>query len=233
MNKKTYPVLKTDFIGFIVTLIAIFITVRLGVFNGFNFGFTIGAFAIMATGLTYLSSKENKEKGFCILLIICALVLCTCYSLTDDGLMKFFAFLYSAFIFIMLFTTISGNNNAQNGTYSYILNAIQKTFYSVFDNFLLPFRSVKASSKEGKSKNALYLLIGLGVSFPILCIILPLLTTSDLAFGNMISNLFEDAAVLIGAIILTIIITPFIFTFFFSMKKKDSTEMNKSSKNGQ
>ena len=226
MNKKTYPVLKTDFIGFILTVISIFITVRLGIFNGFNFGFTIAGFALIATGLIYLSSKECKNKAFCALLTIGALVLCCSYSVISDGTIKFITFLYLVFIYATLFVTISGNTNAQSGTYSYVLNTVQKSVYSVFDNFMLPFRSVKESARVGKSKNALYLLIGLGISLPILCVILPLLTSSDLAFGNMISNLFEDAFVLIGAIILTVIITPFIFAFLFSMKKKDLAETN-------
>ena len=225
MTKKVYPVLKNDFIGFIFTVISIFITVRLGVFNGFNFGFTLGGFALIATGLIYLSSKECKDKAFCAFLTIGAFVLCCSYSVIDDGLIKFLTFLYLIFICATLFITISGNSNAESGTYSYVLNTVQKTVYSVFDNLMLPFRSVKESAKGEKSKNALYLLIGLGISFPILCVILPLLSTSDLAFGNLISNLFEDAFILIGAIILTVIITPFIFAFLFSMKKKDLTEI--------
>ena len=226
MNKKTYPILKNDFIGFILTVISIFITVRLGIFNGFNFGFTIGGFALVATGLIYLSSKECKDKIFCILLTISALILCCSYSVINDGAIKFITFLYLIFICATLFVTISGNNDAGSGTYTYALNTVQKSVYSVFDNFMLPFRSVKEAAKGGKSKNALYLLIGLGISFPILCVILPLLTTSDLAFGNMISDLFEDAFILIGAIVLTVIITPFIFAFHFSMKKRDLAETN-------
>lgn len=225
MNKKTYPIQKTDYIGFILTVISIFITVRLGAFNGFNFGFTLGGIALIATGLIYLSSRECKDKIFCSLLTIGAFVLCGSYSVTSDGLIKFLTFLYLVFICTTLFVTISGNNNAQSGTYSYVLNTVQKSVYSVFDNFMLPFRSVKEAAKGEKSKNALYLLIGLGISFPILCIILPLLSTSDLAFGKLISNLFEDIFILIGAIILTVIITPIIFAFLFSMKKKDLTEI--------
>ncbi len=221
MNKKTYPVLKTDYIGFLLTVISVFVTVRLGVFNGFNFGFTIGSFALVGTGLIYLSSRDCKDKAFCLLLTIGALALCISYSVTNDGLIKFLTFLYLIFICVTLLVTISGNNDAQSGTYSYVLNNIQKAFYGVFDNFTLPFRSLKESARGGKPKNALYLLIGLGISFPILCIILPLLTSSDLAFGNMISNLFEDAFILIGAIILTVIIVPFVYPFLFSMKKKD------------
>lgn len=226
MNKKTYPVLKTDFIGFILTVISIFVTVRLGIFNGFNFGFTIGGFALISTGLIYLSSKECKDKAFCAFLTIGALVLSGSYSVTSDGTIKFITFLYLIFICVTLFITISDNNDAQSGTYSYILNTVQKSFNAVIDNFSLPFRSVKESAKGGKSKNALYLLIGLGISFPILCVILPLLATSDIAFGTMVSTIFENIFTLVGAIILTVIITPFVFAFLFSMKKKDLAEKN-------
>lgn len=226
MNKKTYPVLKTDFIGFILTVISIFVTVRLGIFNGFNFGYTLGVSAVILTSFIYLFNKESKDKIFSILLLIGALVLSAGYSVTSDSLIKIIAFWYILFICATMLATISGNSNAQSGTYTYFLNTVQKSFNAVFDNFTLPFRSAKESAKGGKSKNALYLLIGLGISFPILCVILPLLSTSDLAFGNLISSLFEDAFILIGAIILTVIITPLIFAFLFSMKKKDLSEKN-------
>ena len=221
MNKKTYPVLKPDFIGFILTVISIFLTVRIGIFNGFNFGFTIGLFALIITGLIYLYTKECKDKGFCTLLTICALILCCSYSVTNDALIKFLTLIYLIFICATVFLTISANSNAQDGSYSYIVNTVQKSFYAVFNNFALPFRSAKESAKSGKSKNAMYLLIGLGISVPILCIILPLLATSDIAFGTLISKIFENAFVLVGAVIVTIIITPFIYSFMFSAKKKD------------
>ncbi len=226
MNKKTYPVLKTDFIGFILTVISIFITVRLGVFNGFNFGYTLGVCAVILINFIYLFNKECKDKIFSVLLLIGALILSAGYSVTSDYLIKILAFWYILFICITMFATISGNSNAQSGTYTYFLSVVQKSINAVFDNFMLPFRSIKESAEGGKSKNVLYLLIGLGISFPILCVILPLLSTSDLAFGNLISNLFEDTFILIGAIILTVIITPFIFAFLFSMRKKDLAEKN-------
>lgn len=226
MTKKTYPILKSDFIALIFTVISLFISVRIGIFNGFNFGFTLGAFALILTSFIYLTTKECKDKIFSVLLLIGTLVLSASYSITNDGLIKFLTFLYLVFLCSTLFVTISANTTAQSGTYNYFLNTVQKSINAVIDNFSLPFRSAKESAKGGKSKNALYLLIGLGISFPILCVILPLLSTSDLAFGNLISNLFEDAFILIGAIILTVIITPFAYAFLFSMKKKDLAEKN-------
>ena len=226
MNKKTYPILKKDYIGFIFTVISIFITVRLGAFNGFNFGYTLGVCAVILTSFIYLFNKECKDKIFSFLLLIGALVLAAGYSVTSDSLIKILSFWYILFICATMFATISGNSNAQSGTYTYFFNTIQKSINAVFDNFTLPFRSAKESAKGEKSKNALYLLIGLGISFPILCIILPLLSTSDLAFGKLISNLFEDIFIFIGAIILTVIITPIIFAFLFSMNKKDLAEKN-------
>lgn len=226
MIKKSYPILKSDFIGFVFTVISIFVTVRLGVFNGFSFGFTIGAFTTILTSFIFLATKECKDKIFCTLLLIGALTLSAGYSVTSDGLIKFLALLYLLFVCTALFVTISGNADAHSGTYSYVLNTAQKTFKAVIDNFSLPFRSAKESAKEGKSKNALSLLIGLGISFPILCIILPLLASSDIAFGSLISKIFENIFFLVGAIILTAIITPFIYAFLFSMKKKDLAEKN-------
>lgn len=226
MNKKTYPILKTDFIGFILTVISIFITVRLGIFNGFNFGYTLGVSAVILTSFIYLFNKECKDKIFSVLLLIGALVLAAGYSVTSNSLIKILAFWYILFICATMFATISGNSNAQSGTYTYFLNTVQKSINAVFDNFTLPFRSAKESAKGGKSKNALYLLIGLGISFPILCVILPLLTTSDIAFSSLISSIFKNTFVLVGSIFATIVVTPVVFSFLFSMKKKDLAEKN-------
>ena len=145
MNKKTYPILKKDYIGFIFTVISIFITVRLGAFNGFNFGYTLGVCAVILTSFIYLFNKECKDKIFSFLLLIGALVLAAGYSVTSDSLIKILSFWYILFICATMFATISGNSNAQSGTYTYFFNTIQKSINAVFDNFTLPFRSTKES----------------------------------------------------------------------------------------
>ena len=62
MTNKVYPFNKVDIFGLISTLITLFITIRLGAFNGFNFGFTIGFVALLIAGASYIFSKKCNDK---------------------------------------------------------------------------------------------------------------------------------------------------------------------------
>ncbi len=228
MTNKVYPFNKVDIFGLISTLITLFITIRLGAFNGFNFGFTIGFVALLIAGASYIFSKKCNDKIFSTLLFICIIALCFGFSVISNSFIKFLSFIYLIFICTVFFTNLSANNNC-DGSYTYILNSIKKTFASVFDNFLLPFRSMKESAKGGKAKNILQLLIGFGISIPVLCAIIPLLTSSDIAFGTLVSSLFENSILIILALILSIILTPVFFAFLFSLKKED--QINNNAKN--
>lgn len=221
MLKKTYPVKKSDFIALIFTVIAVFATIRLIISGGFNFGFSIGICSLILMGSVYLFIKECKDTFFCFLLFSGTLVLSASYSVTNDFLIKFLTFVYIVFICATLFVTLSGNTSARGGTYSYIFDIVVKTFDALLDNLLLPMRSAKESSKNGGSKNLIYLLIGVGISVPVVCVVLPLLATSDVAFGTLISKVFSNLFAFICAIVTTVIITPFAYAFLFSMKKKD------------
>ncbi len=221
MLKKTYPVKKSDLVVFLFTIISIFATARLVIFGGFNSGFSVGICSVIVISAIYLFSKECKDKFFCFLLFSGALVLSASYSVTNDFLIKFLTFVYIVFICATLFVTLSGNTSAGGGTYSYIFDIVVKTFDAVLDNLMLPMRSAKESSKNGGSKNLIYLLIGVGISVPVVCVVLPLLATSDVAFGTLISKVFSNLFAFICAIVTTVIITPFAYAFLFSMKKKD------------
>lgn len=225
MNSKVYPFLKSDITALIFTVISLFVTIRLGVFNGFNFGFTVGFIALTITGLIYTYSKYCKDKVFCSILFICIIILSCSFSVTSNSLIKFLVFIYLIAVTAIFLLTVSANNIC-DGTYTYIFNSLKKSFASIFDNLPLPFRSVKESAKGGKARNILQLLIGVGISIPILCAIIPLLTSSDIAFSSLISSLFENSILIITALIISIVLTPVFFAFLFSIKKGDQTENN-------
>ncbi len=225
MTNKVYPFNKTDILALIFTAISLFVTIRLGALNGFNFGFTIGFGALIIASVCYAFSKKCKDKIFSSILLICILVLTCGFSIISNPFIKFIAFVYLIIISAVFLLTISANNNC-NGTYTYIFNSIKKTFAAIFDNMLLPFRSMKESAKGGKSKNFLHLLIGIGISIPILCTIIPLLTSSDIAFDTLVSSIFENSLMIVISIILSIMLTPVFFAFLFSIKKGDQTENN-------
>ncbi len=225
MTNKVYLFNKSDILALIFTAISLFVTIRLGALNGFNFGFTIGFIALIIASVSYTFTKESKDRIFSSILMICILVLACGFSVISNPFIKFIAFVYLIVISAVFLLTISANNNC-DGTYNYILNSIKKTFASILDNFLLPFRSMKESAKGGKSKNFLHLLIGIGISIPILCTIIPLLTSSDIAFDTLVSSIFENSLMIVISIILSIMLTPVFFAFLFSIKKGDQTENN-------
>ncbi len=225
MTNKVYPFNKSDILALIFTVISLFVTIRLGALNGFNLGFTIGFIALIISSVCYTFTKESKDRIFSSILMICILVLACGFSVISNAFIKFISFVYLIVISAVFLLTISANNNC-DGTYKYIFNSIKKTFASILDNLLLPFRSMKESAKGGKSKNFLHLLIGIGISIPILCTIIPLLTSSDIAFDTLVSSIFENSLMIVISIILSIMLTPVFFAFLFSIKKGDQTENN-------
>lgn len=220
MPENTYSIKKSDAAAFIFTVISLFVAARLLITGGFNFGFTLGLSSILITGTVYLFSKECKDKGFCCFILASISALSAGYSLTNDYLMKFLSFVFILFLFTILFTLLSSNTDGPCGDYRLITGSIRKSFRAVFDNFALPFKSIKAHTADKKSSGIFQLLVGLGISVPLACIILPLLATSDIAFDSLVSKLLTNLTTFIFTLVLTLIATPIIYAHLFSLKKK-------------
>lgn len=219
-TQKLYPVLKGDFVSFLLTFLSIFTLIKVGAFNGFNFGFTLGGVAICLCSFIYLYNKKSSDKIFNLVLLICVIALLCSFSLTDDVLLKFLCILFLIFISVLMFGGVSGNLSIKTGTYAYVIDGVLKGLNAIFDKFLLPFSSVKASAKGEKAKNFISVLIGGGVALPVLFVVIPLLTSSDIAFENMLSSIFVNGASIVGALVLTVVVTPLVFAFMFAMKKQ-------------
>lgn len=218
-NENLYDFHKSDFICLGFVSVIMFAVIRLGVFNGFNFGFTLSGFLLLLLSFLYLFKKSADDKIFNTLLFIFGIGLLSVFSLSDDSLLKFLCLIFLVFIYVLFACGISGNSKAGEGTYLFVCDVIKKSFVATITNISVPFLSIKKTAKEGKADTAVSLLVGVGVSIPLLCIILPLLATSDIAFGNIIDHIFEDIAVIIAAVVLTVAFIPFCFLSSFFIKK--------------
>ena len=225
MNYKVYPINKSDICGLVFTIVSLFLIIRLGAYNSFGSGFTIGLFILIITSVSYTFTKENTDKIFSFILLTLVLVLSCSFSVTNNSFIKFLAFVYLFVITAILLLTNSASNSC-DGTYTYIFNGIKKTFSSIFDNLLLPFRSIKESANGEKAKGFLQLIAGIGISIPILCAIIPLLTSSDMAFDTLVSTIFKNSVATVFSIIIAALLTPCFFAFLFSLKKGDHKENN-------
>ncbi len=221
---KLYEIKKSDIVALIFTILSVFLTCRIGVMGGFNMGISITFIALFAIAFIYLWNKNSKNKIFSIILFICAIMLCGVFGLSAHGLMNFCTILYLPFLCAFTLYVVSGAVSPKNGSYKIYIDVIIKVFDGLFLKLETLFKSFSEKIKKGKNQRLIYILIGLGVSIPLVCIIMPLLTSSDIAFGNMVGKLFANIGLLVGSFFFTCVFAPFIYSFMMSVKKDTPKE---------
>ena len=222
MNKiKEFPVKNGDVFVLLATIVSVYTTVRIGVFNGFNFGFSIGAGVILLVSSFYLFKKRAKNKVFNTIMVALLLVLISSFSVTQNGVMKFCTLVFLAVMVPLVLCSVAGNSAMENGSYRAGLVGLYRSFSSAFLDIDVIFDSYKQRFAGGKNKNIGYLGIGLLVSVPLVCIVVPLLSSSDIAFNSLLGNITSNIVLFVVALVLTLVASPIISSFLFSMKKKD------------
>ena len=210
---------KKDLVAFLITTVLLFFVSYIGILNLFNFGFTVTMFAFVTFAFFYLFNKKSKGKVFNIFLYISSILLISSFSLNSDGLIKFITIIYLLFVLVISFTGISGNITEKDSNYYWFLDAILNPVTKTFENIISPFKSAKGSVKNNKIKNVMPVLIGIAVAVPMLFIIIPLLSSSDIAFESVINSIFENTDLIIYSILITLIFTPVFYSLIFYLKK--------------
>lgn len=215
---------KKDLIGLIATTVILFLVSYIGIINLFNFGFTITMFLFVTFLFFYLFNKKSEGKVFNSFLYISSLLLITSFSLNSDGLIKFISVIYLLFILVVSFTGISDNITEKDSNYYWIFDAFFKPFTKMFENIFSPFKSIKGSIKNNKLKSFSSAFIGFAVAIPVLFVIIPLLSSSDIAFDAVITKMFENTALIFSAVFITFILAPVFYSLIFYLKKSPSLE---------
>lgn len=220
MKSKTFPVEKRDIISLFLTVVSLFILSRIGILGGFNIGFSIGCGIALTIGFVYAWKKESTSKLFSVILYLLALVLVASFSLNNDIVIKLCTVVYLPFLCAFLMCNISHNVDLKNGTYRSFINVFLKTVDGALAKLEVTFKSYIERITKNKSKNAVYIILGVIISVPLLCIVLPLLSSSDIAFGSLVKSIFKNAGLLVLSLIITLGISPFVYSFLFSMRKQ-------------
>ncbi len=221
---------RKDLISFLITTVLLFLVSYIGILNFFNFGFTLTVFAFVTFAFFYLFDKKSKGKSFNLFLYITSVLLISSFSLNCDELIKFITIVYLLFLLVICFAGISGNILEKDSNYYWFIDAVFKPVTKTFENIPSPFKSAKNSVKNNKIKNLTPVLIGVAVAVPMLFIIIPLLSSSDIAFEAVISNIFENTEFIICSIIITIVLTPVFYSLIFYLKKAHLTEKEEMKK---
>lgn len=221
---------KKDLIGLAISAVLLFLVSYLGIINLFNFGFTVtmGVFTVFV--YIYLYKKQANSKIFNNFSLISALLLISSFSINNDGLIKFISVLYLAFLLVISFSGVSGNNKDSDSNYNWFFGAFIKPSLSTLSNIFTPFMSAKNSVKSGKGKNVSSVLIGVLVAVPVLFVIVPLLSSSDIAFEAVISKIFTNTSLIISSLVLTGILLPVFYSLIFYLEKSSLVDVEDKKK---
>lgn len=231
---KTYSFENKDFYFLIFAAIASYIFARLGVLNGCNLGLTV-TYSILSFGtLLYVTSKDSKNKALYVLTFIISLILAVSFILHDNFFIKFLTLIVLFFLTVMTLNGFNGTHLCNDGTFLKFADVLYVGVLEPLINLQKLFSSFTAVLKH-KNNKIVMVLAGCLISVPVLFVVIPLLSGADVAFKTIVEKVFSDITMLLLSLILTVLFTPFIVSYGFSLSKGITKEKGKSfnSKSGK
>lgn len=221
-DKLTFPVRKKDFVFGLLTFLASVIFIRFSFFGGFNLGFTVSYFILLATATAYLKKKGESISLFPLLCGIFALLLSVPFMLYCDSMIRFVSFVAIALLTALFLGGLSNSLKCTDGSYMLCLDAVRILFLYPFKYFTLFYHSAKKEASENGEKGfkqIYYIAAGSIIAIPFLAVIIPLLVSSDAAFEVLISKIFGEIEELLASAILAVIVSPLVFACVFALGK--------------
>ena len=192
-KRKLYPAGKREFIFAVLILLFGWLLVNSVWFGGFNLGaaVSLGCIILLSTG--YLLLKGHKPTVYACILLALDLVICGSFARSDDGFVKFIMVCF-LIISVNLGLCMTAGQNRRTGNGISSLLDVFRTVFKLGVGKLIPsprslFRGLRNSGTGGKKGGAV--ILGLAVAFPILLILVALLTKADAAFDALLSKLPE------------------------------------------
>lgn len=184
-------------------------------FGGFSLGF--GVFTVVCTlcGVGYLLSSGYKLKAYPGLILALCLVIAAAYARTDDGFVKFVMFGFLVVGVNLGLCLMAGQNKWSDCGVTSLLDAPRTAFVLSIGRFPECVNGVRGAFRRGGGtvKKGGAVLLGLGIAFGLLCVMVPLLTSADAAFDSVVRLL---PRLNVGQIIATLVLGTPLACFLYS-----------------
>lgn len=226
VQKRTYNLrdsvcaLICFFLGFIFTRYAV----------GYAGGLWGGIFWLLTgiTGAVYVKAKEIKITFFQFAVFMIAELFCFSPLFCSNG---FFNVLSALFSFLLLFYIGITASGAELFGKHFVVDALSAVFARPFVSFEDYFPAVFALFKKGnKTKNVLYVLLGLLIALPLTLIVVFLLMRSDSVFENTIDAVFSNIPSfsfgMFWQLVFAVPVGMYIFGMMFSASKSVNERRN-------
>ncbi len=181
-----------------------------GLFGGFALGLTVSVWLLSIVTAIYL-----KDNGKFSVLSVSALfgtlvssVSFTLYGMNGMNLLLAMALTLACYTVFAVSMCDQAIFDSISGTIKYIFI----TLFSPFVNIAMPIKGVVSKDKE-KRKSAIQVLAAVAVAFPVLCVVIPLLVSSDAAFEGLVSGIAEKIGITLVKILITALIAVLLMAF--------------------
>ena len=216
--KKEYtPLSKKENRFIFIALAGLLLFIDFAVFHGFSLGFTISFALVFAITSAFIYKKDAKHKAFSFICGAFSLVLSIGNTLYNNPFLKFASVLVVGFLFAIYCLGISGGIDRLSGSYKMLIELFLKTAITPLDKLGEVFGSIKAGAKA--NKKGLGVLLGIGLSLPVLAVVIPLLVSGDAAFEGLVFKVLENIGIYLVEIAIAIVALPFFYSYLFSRKR--------------
>ena len=217
-ERKPVKLNKKDLIFTVIFALMSFLLVDFTMLHGLNLGFTISFFALFAAVSAYLFDKSTKVSAFSYICGSLSLAGAVTFTVYHDYFINAVMLLIVAGLFTIYTCGLSGTFSNKQGSYKICYDMLNGIFSKPF-SFLPEIRDgFKESTKSGSRVKNVF--IGIAVSLPVLLVVIPLLVSSDEAFGNLVTILLENIGTYLVELVIAVFVFLYIVLYFVSKRKK-------------
>jgi uncharacterized membrane protein (DUF2068 family) len=221
-----------DMIFVLLSLVLGFLFCEFILFGGLGISVPLFVIISYAVTLVYISKGKIIINKDVIITAIPIVLLCACFVLYDNQLLRFFNFLFLIFFSMLNLSYLTGVNEFHFFETGSFWDFIKAFFVFPFVNLDKSVKSISLSTKSStKAAQILMAIAGVVVISPVAIIITILLMSSDASFQSLISDIFMNFKDLwtqnILKFIIAVILTFPIFSFLYSiLHKNHNKELN-------
>lgn len=214
---ERFDVTRRD--GIFVGLIAVatLLLVMWGVWHSFLLGWTVSYLLLFGISTAYVFRKGTHITPFSAICGGLSAVLAFTFSTSTTFSVQFFAFVVSIALLLVWFgTTVSDRNDS--GDLGVLLTATAPVFRLGFRHIPTTLRTLFTGGRQGRTISKM--LLGLAISIPALCIVVPLLMESDAAFDGLASKLIENLRTTVGQLIVGGMLAMFVVPYCMALRHR-------------
>ena len=216
-NSPAFPVNRKDYLfagGFLLLCVAV---VAMGLFGGFNLGFTVSYGALFLALSAYLKRPGVAPGVFGGVCGALSLATTSVFFLCANFQLKFFACLSIICLSSVWFYTLSGRKE-EKGDLGLLKNLVAHTAGSTALHFGESWRGLLFS---GNRKGVGKALVGVLCAMPVAAVAVTLLAKADGAFEAMTAALLENSFLLLVKIGLGLFAGVFVVAFALGLRKTE------------